>query len=66
MVSYRDFKLMLTWIFEKDTYMCITPIPILLALLHSVREPIYRHLRRRQWHPLQHSCLENPMDGGAW
>ena len=22
--------------------------------------------RRRQWHPLQHSCLENPMDGGAW
>ena len=22
---------------------------------------------RRQWHPpLQHSCLENPMDGGAW
>ena len=21
---------------------------------------------RRQWHPLQSSCLENPMDGGAW
>ena len=21
---------------------------------------------RRQRHPLQHSCLENPMDGGAW
>ena len=21
---------------------------------------------RRQWHPLQYSCLENPMDGGAW
>ena len=21
---------------------------------------------RRQWHPLQCSCLENPMDGGAW
>ena len=20
--------------------------------------------RRRQWHPLQYSCLENPMDGG--
>ena len=19
-----------------------------------------------QWHPLQYSCLENPMDGGAW
>ena len=21
---------------------------------------------RRQWHPLQHSCLENSMDRGAW
>ena len=21
---------------------------------------------RRQWYPLQDSCLENPMDGGAW
>ena len=21
---------------------------------------------KRQWHPLQYSCLENPMDGGAW
>ena len=24
-----------------------------------------RH-QRRQWHPLQYSCLENPMDRGAW
>ena len=22
--------------------------------------------RRRQWHPLQSSCLENPMEGAAW
>ena len=22
--------------------------------------------RRRRWHPLQNSCLGNPMDGGAW
>ena len=21
---------------------------------------------RRQWHPLQCSCLESPMDGGGW
>ena len=21
---------------------------------------------RKQWHPLQYSCLENHMDGGAW
>ena len=24
------------------------------------------YIGRRQWHPLQYSCLENPMDGGAW
>ena len=24
-----------------------------------------RVFRRRQWHPLQYSCLENRMDGGA-
>ena len=24
------------------------------------------HNRRRRWHPLQCSRLENPMDGGAW
>ena len=23
-------------------------------------------MQRRQWHPLQYSCLENAMDGGAW
>ena len=23
-------------------------------------------LRRRRWHPLQCSCLKNPVDGGAW
>ena len=23
-------------------------------------------LQRRQWHPLQYTCLENPMDRGAW
>ena len=22
--------------------------------------------RRRRWHPLQYSCLENSIDGGAW
>ena len=27
---------------------------------------VYSGRRRRQWHPLQYFCLENPMDGGAW
>ena len=22
--------------------------------------------QRKQWHPTEYSCLENPMDGGAW
>ena len=25
-----------------------------------------RSLREGNGNPLQHSCLENPMDGGAW
>ena len=39
-----------------------------LGLHHKGR--LFAHyssiLRRRQWEPLQYSCLENPMDGGAW
>ena len=31
-----------------------------------VTETTAGKIRRRQWHPLQYSCLENPMDGGAW
>ena len=26
----------------------------------------YAQQGRRQWRPLQHSCLENPRDGGVW
>ena len=26
----------------------------------------YNTIWRRQWHPLQSSCLENPMDRGTW
>ena len=28
--------------------------------------PSKKYYWRRQWHPLQYSCLENPMDGGTW
>ena len=31
-------------------------------VLLSIRGTMWR----RQWHPLQCSCLENPMDRGAW
>ena len=33
------------------------------VLLNSVK---WMRFWRRQWHPLQYSCLANPMDGGAW
>ena len=36
---------------------------------HSSKASIIRHsafFGRRQWHPLQYCCPENPMDGGAW
>ena len=36
------------------------------ALAQSEYHPSGSYCRTRQWHPLQHSCLENPMDGGAW
>ena len=35
---------------------CVTSL-LWVAALYS---------QRRQWHPFQYSCLENPMDGGAW
>ena len=36
-------------------------------MLHiSVFKKFCQLPQRRQWHPLQYSCLENPVDGGAW
>ena len=36
--------------------------PVLFNIIASARASLWR----RQWHPLQYSCLENPMDGGTW
>ena len=36
-------------------------------MLWSTGSVVVAHgLQRRQWHPLQRSFLEHPMDGGAW
>ena len=35
-------------------------------MLHGYLHRFVVNSRRRQWHPLQCSRLENPMDGGAW
>ena len=39
-----------------------------LFLLHSKENYLYLHMYLGEGNgtPLQHSCLENPMDGGAW
>ena len=37
--------------------------------MHKVSKALYRSLGfiwRRRWRPLQYSCLESPMDRGAW
>ena len=39
-----------------------TPSPAFVCRLF---EDGYSDQQRRQWHPLQYSCLENPMDRGA-
>ena len=40
------------------------------ASAYNVGDPVQSPGRkiswRRKWNPLQYSCLENPMDGGAW
>ena len=38
----------------------------LYSFLRKCLQRTQAWIRRRQWHPLQCSCLENPMDGGAW
>ena len=36
------------------------------SLIWLIFLKIYRPLREVNGNPLQHSCLENSMDGGAW
>ena len=33
---------------------------------HSFGSPNHSNLGEGNGNPLQYSCLENPMDGGAW
>ena len=51
------------WVRGPVSLLLLLFLPLfILPLLHG---SIYS-FQRRQWHPLQYSCLENPMDGGAW
>ena len=35
-------------------------------LVVSIYQALYTHIGEGNGTPLQYSCLENPMDGGAW
>ena len=37
-----------------------------VAYISLIQVLMLCYIERRQWHPLQYSCLGNPMDGGAW
>ena len=37
-----------------------------LSTLSSEMGPLSKGIREGNGTPLQYSCLENPMDGGAW
>ena len=43
----------------------ITPLSMTLLCLDFFFPPKL-HIREGDGTPLQYSCLENPMDGGAW
>ena len=39
---------------------------MILNHFHQILNTVVMLFWRRQWQPLQYSCLENLMDGGAW
>ena len=41
-------------------------IIINIGILNSIKDRNGRDLREGNGNPLQYSCLENPMGGGAW
>ena len=49
---------------------CVFCVPFTSEELRTLRSNLFLWYCRRRWEgngtPLQHSCLENPMDGGAW
>ena len=52
-------------IFYFNTFSANTMAPSLSEVLTSDGKNHFRYLRHNGT-PLQYSCLENPMDGGAW
>ena len=61
------FFLLFSTYFEKIQldFIC-NHLSIFNNVYHIKLRSEYMRYQRRQWHPLQYSGLENPMDGGAW
>ena len=51
-----------------DSILKSRPLPSKVHLVKAMVFPVvmYGLDWRRVWHPTPYSCLENPMDGGAW
>ena len=61
----RQMDKKLWYIYTMEYYSAIKKNAFGSVLMRWMKlEPIIE--QRRQWHPLQYSCLENLMDGGTW
>ena len=69
-VAWTNFDIAFLWDWSENW-----PFPVLWPLLSLFQVCWYiecstftasSFTKGRQWHPLQYSCLENPLDGGAW
>ena len=47
-------------------HLSILRAKIIIINLESIKFSIYMQVGEGNGNPLQYSCLENPMDGGAW
>ena len=63
--SQQEFSV---WLRKLKQGLCINPEGWLGREMGErlKREGIYVYLGKGNGTPLQYSCLENPMDGGAW
>ena len=52
------------WVTEQQQHSWFTMI--ISAVQHGDLVCVYIYIRESNGTPLQYSCLENPMDGGAW
>ena len=50
----------------KRKYVCVYIYIYIYLTIHGPKKKILKEILKIYGTPLQYSCLENPMDGGAW